>query len=33
MRLYNIYYLCQKYKDDVIKCDTQEVTVSGGGGK
>ena len=31
MRLYSIYYLCQKYKDDVIKCDTQEVTVSGGG--
>lgn len=31
MRLYSIYYLCRKYKDDVTKCNIQEATVSGGG--
>lgn len=31
MRLYNIYYLCKKYKDDVTNCNVQEISFSGGG--
>ena len=31
MRLYSIYYLCKKYKDNVTECDIQEISVSGGG--
>lgn len=30
MRLYSIYYLCKKYKDDITHCNVQEVTFSGG---
>lgn len=31
MRLYSIYYLCKKYKEDVLKCEVQESVTSGGG--